>query len=49
MMWHRCHSFKEAFDLKPTSGLQSHLMQVRALPGKDALRTRRLDPLCALC
>ena len=30
MMWHRCHLFKEAFDLKPMSGLQSHLMQVRA-------------------
>jgi hypothetical protein len=30
MRWHRCHSFKEAFDLKTMSGLQSHLMQVRA-------------------
>jgi hypothetical protein len=40
MMWHRCHSFKEAFDLKPTSGSRD---KMRLVPLNTPTDTK-IDP-----
>ena len=44
MMWHCCHSFKEAFDLKPTSGSRDRM---RLVPLNTPGDTKIDPPVCS--